>query len=82
MAIVKRDARLTMCPYACGYRGRADTIENHMHFVCRRRPVKCVRCGVIVKEEVLVEVCARWHHLAPPLVCRTARRSDCNAIFL
>jgi hypothetical protein len=56
LAIVKRDARLTMCPYACGYRGRADTIENHTHFICRRRPVKCVRCGIIVKEEVLVEV--------------------------
>ena len=56
LAKVKKDGRLTMCPYACGFRDRADTIDNHIHFHCRRRPVKCVKCSVIVKEEVLVEV--------------------------
>ncbi len=53
---MKKDGRLTMCPYACGFRDRADTISNHIHFHCRRRPVKCTKCPVIVKEEVLVEV--------------------------
>ncbi len=61
LAALKRDGRLTMCPYACGYRGRADTLDNHTRFHCRRRPVKCTKCPVIVTEEVLVEVCAGLH---------------------
>jgi hypothetical protein len=53
---VKRDSRVTMCPLACGFRDRADLIPRHVHFMCRRRPVKCMFCAVIVKEEVMVEV--------------------------
>jgi ankyrin repeat protein len=53
---VKRDAKIVMCPLACGHKDRADLMTRHVRFMCRRRPVKCVYCSVIVKEEVLVEV--------------------------
>jgi hypothetical protein len=53
---VKRDAKIIMCPLACGHKDRADAMTRHVRFMCRRRPVKCVYCSVIVKEEVLVEV--------------------------
>ena len=55
---LKRDAKISMCPLACGFRDRADAMPRHVRFTCRRRPVKCMYCPVIVKEEVLVEVTA------------------------
>ncbi len=68
LAGLKRDGRLTMCPLACGHRCRADAIDQHIRFHCRRRPVKCMYCPVIVKEEMLVDVRSARDPAAPLFV--------------